>query len=128
MLPYTPPPSYLGSIRCSQSTYSCNFLHNIFPLLVVGKLSLNSTILGYLYAAICFLDHALISSSVVFPTASSFNIIKAFTVSPRFGSGARTTHACCTDGCLYKMDSTSVGHTLKPAALIIRFKRSTIKK
>ncbi|MNT70728.1 hypothetical protein D3C72_2091420 [compost metagenome] len=74
------------------------------------------------------LAHSMICSGVVLPLAWARSTTTALTVSPRYGSRVPMMQASCTSGCLYSRFSTSAGHTLKPDALIMRLRRSVMKK
>ncbi|MCY1559739.1 hypothetical protein D9M68_968040 [compost metagenome] len=74
----------------------------------------------------CVRAHSLSSSARRVSRADGRNTTKAFTVSPRWASNAEITQASCTAGWPYRVFSISAGQTLRPAALIIRLRRSVM--
>src|SRR6185312_3569789 len=96
----------------------------ILPVEVFGS-GPNTTRRGHLKCAIRSRQKAMMSASVTLP-APGFNVTKACGVSPHFSSGAATTAASITDGCLYSTSSTSSEEMFSPPEMMMSLARSLI--
>ena len=67
-------------------------------------------------------------SSPALAEKPGFSTTTTFTVSPRRASGEAMMQHSLIAGCLYIAASTSAGQTFMPAALIMRLRRSEMKK